>query len=298
MLKIVYSKLSKSWFNFLANGIFNTLKIKCDNNSNVLIVTQLYPPDLTMYLLAAKSFSRFLPPYEFVIVDDKLSEQDRDILRAHFERIRFVPLNGINSDVCPKGGCWERLLTIAMQDSGYYIVQLDADTLTLSRPDEVLRCISENRSFTLGTSSGTETASLNKASQFANEHLSDHVQIQAERVLNRYPGNEKLRYVRGCAGFSGFAAGYLKKEMVEEFSSNMTQLVGENKWQEWGSEQVASNFLVANAQGAEILPISFYPFWAPSIDSKAAKLIHFVGTYRYHAGKYASLAKSVISQLK
>ncbi len=298
MLDAIYSRVKKKWFYLAAKGILDTRQVKCDPNSNLVVLSQLYPPDLIMYLLAAKSFTRYVKPYEFIIVDDALSQQDKDTLRTHFERIRFVPVTDVISAKCPKRGCWERLLTIAAQRGNYYIVQLDADTLTLSCPDEVLRCIAENRSFTLGTSSGKEITSMQQASLFARQHLSEHVQIQAEVALGQYPDNEKLRYVRGCAGFAGFAAGYLNKDMIEEFSSNMVKLLGEKKWQDWGSEQVTSNFLVANAPGAMILPVSAYPFWAPGVNVETAKLMHFVGTHRYYAGRYAQLARSVISELK
>lgn len=298
MLNAIYSRLKKKWFHLAARGICNTRQIKCDPNSNVLILSQLYPPDLIMYLLAAKSFSRFLSPREFVIIDDKLSQKDRDLLCKHFEQIRFVSITEVSSTSCPKGGTWERLLSIAELSADHYVIQLDADTLTLSNPVEVLQCVCENRSFTLGTSSGKEITTLSRASQFASQHLSEHVQIQSELAMDKYPGSEALSYVRGCSGFAGFAAGYLKTSMVEDFSSNMISLLGAKKWAEWGSEQVTSNFLVANAPGAVILPVANYPFWAPGIDSGDAKLLHFVGTHRYHAGKYANLARSVIAELQ
>lgn len=298
MLNSIYSRVKKKWFHFSAKGILNTGQIKCDPNSNVLILSQLYPPDLIMYLLAAKSFSRFLRPREFVIIDDKLSQKDRGLLLAHFERIRFVPITDISSTNCPRGGTWERLLSIAKLSAEHYVIQLDADTLTLSSPDEVLQCVNENRSFTLGTSSGKEITTLCHASAFASQHTSEHVQIQAELALKQYPQSEELSYVRGCSGFAGFAVGYLNTSKVEAFSSNMISLLGAKKWAEWGSEQVTSNFLVANAPGAMILPVESYPFWAPGIDSGSAKLMHFVGTHRYHAGKYAHLARSVIAELQ
>lgn len=297
MLDSIRSRIRRKWFRFATRGIFGTKQVTCNANSNVVILSQLYPPDLTMYLLAAKSFSRFLQPREFVVIDDNLSKQDKEVLQKHFERIRFVPISDVKSQYCPQGGTWERLLSIAALNSGDYVIQLDADTLTLSSPDEVLQCVANNRSFTLGTSSGKEVISLPQASQFAMRHISDHVQIQAELALGNYPDDIGLCYVRGCSGFAGFAAGYLTRRMVEEFSSNMTKLLGAEKWGEWGSEQVSSNFLVANSPGALILPVNAYPFWAPGVDAGRAKLIHFVGTHRYYAGKYAALARSIIDQL-
>lgn len=292
------TRLKKKWFNFRTRNIFHTKKVLCDPTSNVLILSQLHAPDLNMYMLAAKSFARFIKPLEFVIVDDGLTSSDRQILSNHFERIRFVPTTKVESSACPKGGCWERLLSIAKLSADHYVIQLDADTLTLSAPDEVERCIAENRSFTLGTSTGQEITTLAKASEFARQHPSEHVQIQAEIAIEHYPENEGLHYVRGCAGFAGFSRGLLSVKKVEAFSTNMSSLIGKEKWSGWGSEQVASNYLIANAPDPLVLPLRGYPFWAPRVDTSQCKFIHFVGTYRFYQGKYRRLAESIIKHLR
>jgi hypothetical protein len=292
------ARFSKKWFNFTTRNIFRTEMVQCDPTSNVVILSQLYSPDLNMYMLAAKSFARFIKPLEFVIVDDGLLPSDKQILSKHFKQIRFVPTNRVKSSACPKGGCWERLLSIAELSAAHYVIQLDADTLTLSVPDEVKQCIAENRSFTLGTSTGQEITTLRKASEFARQHPGEHVQIQAEIAMENYPGNERLHYVRGCAGFAGFSRGLLSVTKVEEFSTNMSSLIGKEKWSGWGSEQVTSNYLIANAPNPLVLPLKGYTFWAPSVDASQCKLIHFVGTYRFYHGEYMNLARSIIKELK
>jgi len=292
------ARLSKKWFNFTTRNIYRTDTVQCDPASNVVILSQLHSPDLSMYMLAAKSFARFIKPLEFVIVDDGLSPSDKHILSNHFERIRFVPTTKVKSNVCPTGGCWERLLSIAELNAEHYVIQLDADTLTLSTPNEVKQCIDENRSFTLGTSTGREITTFRKASEFARQHPSEHVQIQAEIAMANYPQNDGMHYVRGCAGFAGFSRGLLSVSKVEEFSSKMSSLIGPKKWSGWGSEQVASNYLIANAPTPLVLPLEGYPFWAPGIDAGQCKFIHFVGTYRFYQRKYMSLARSIIKELR
>jgi hypothetical protein len=298
MFSLQRAKLAKRWFNYTTQNVFRTTMVRCDPTSNVVILSQIYAPDLSMYMLAAKSFARFIKPLEFVIVDDGLSASDRQILSNHFERIRFLPTKEVQLGTCPNGGCWERLISIAELNAEHYVIQLDADTLTLSVPNEVAQCIAENRSFTLGTSSGQEITTFKKASEFARQHPSEHVQIQAEIAMDHYPGNEGLHYVRGCAGFAGFSRGLLSVTKVEEFSTTMSGLIGREKWREWGSEQVTSNYLIANAPNPLILPLKSYPFWAPGVDSQQTKLIHFVGTYRFYQGKYMSLARSIIKELE
>lgn len=297
MIDRLKKRFGRAWFNLVAGGIFNTPPVKCNPDSNILIVSQLYHPDMTMYLLAVKSFARFVTPRGFVVVDDGLLEEDKRILSEHLSAIRFVPSQDVHVGVCPAGGCWERILTLSEENQLHYVIQLDSDTLTISEPTEVLQCLERDRTFTLGTNTGRQAIGLSEASKFARGKASDHVQNHAERALENYPGHENLKYVRGCAGFTGFSKGELSREKIEEFSSQMEKLVGKEKWREWGSEQVTSNFIAANAADVLVLPVERYPFWAPEIDISQAALVHFFGTYRFSGGMYLRQAKRIIKQL-
>jgi hypothetical protein len=230
-------------------------------------------------------------------VDDGLLPEDRSILSEHFDPIRFVPSKEVQLGVCPSGGCWERLLTLSQENSGHYVIQLDADTLTLNEPVEVLQCLAQNRSFTLGTSTGRQVVGFGEASHFANKSAGNHVQLHAERALASFPGHEYLRYVRGCAGFTGFAKGQLLPEKIQEFSAQMGKLVGKEKWREWGSEQVTSNYMAANAQDSLVLPVERYPFWRPDVNISKAVFMHFVGNFRFIGGMYARQALRVIRHI-
>lgn len=297
MLNRIKRKFDRAWFNLRCAGIYKTPPVKCDSTSNVLVVSQLHHPDLTMYMLAAKSFARYIKPRGFVIVDDGLRAKDKRILSDHFECIQFIPRSSMGLATCPQGGCWERLLTLAHENTSHYVIQLDSDTLTLSEPKEVLESIAQDRSFTLGTSSGTHFVTLGEASKYALENFDSHVQNHAERALREYPGMSQLKYVRGCAGFTGFATGKLSLPEIEKFSLQMQQQVGKQKWHEWGSEQVASNFMVANTDNAIVLPVDRYPFWQPCLDINRAVLIHFFGTFRFIGGMYVRQGLRLIKQL-
>lgn len=296
MLYKIKRKFDRAWFNLRCAGIYKTPPVRCDASSNVVIVSQLHHPDLTMYMLAAKSFARYVKPQGFVIVDDGLTPEDKRILSTHFQCIQFLPRSSVGSDICPTGGCWERFLTLANQNQSHYVIQLDSDTLTLSEPTEVLGSIAAGRSFTLGTSSGTHFVNLSEATRYANSDLHPHVQNHAERALGLYPDSAQFKYVRGCAGFTGFAPGKLSAASIEKFSLQMQTLVGQQKWHEWGSEQVASNFMVANIDDSIVLPIDRYPFWEPGIDISRAVLIHFFGTFRFIGGMYIRQSLRIIQQ--
>jgi hypothetical protein len=297
VLSRIQRRVDKLWFNWRCNGIYKTPPVQCDPDGKVLVVSQLHHPDMTMYMLAAKSFARYLRPREFVIVDDGLRAADRDTLRAHFSRIRFVRSAEIDTGSCPSRGCWERLLTLSHENASHYAIQLDSDTLTLGEPSEVQECVAQDRTFTLGTLSGTHVVGLDEASAYAHSPPSEHVQNHAERALGRYPGKEALKYVRGCAGFAGFAKGHLGLKAIEDFSENMQALVGREKWGEWGSEQVTSNFIAANAPDCLVLPVERYPFWKSGMDLSRAVLVHFFGTFRFTEGMYARQARQIVKEL-
>lgn len=297
MLERIKRKLDRAWFNFRCAGIYKTSPVKCDPLSKVLVVSQLHHPDLTMYMLAAKSFARQIRPNGFVIVDDGLLDGDKRTLMKHFESIRFISSKDMRSGICPAGGCWERLLSLSNENRDHYVIQLDSDTVTLGAPTEVSQCIDAGRSFTLGTSSGTHCVGLTEASRHAHAHTCNHVQNHAERALGEYPGKDHLKYVRGCAGFTGFAKGQLNMSDIEGFSSQMERLVGKEKWSEWGSEQVASNFMAANAPDSIVLPVDRYPFWMPGVDINQAVFVHFFGTFRFAGGMYIQQGLRLIKNL-
>lgn len=283
----IKKRAGKAWLDLRCRGIYDSAPVVCDPASPVVIVSQLYHPDMTMYLLAAKSFARHVRPQGFVLVDDGLTAEDRHVLTQHLGTVQFVARRSVATDGLPEGGCWERLLTLAAQNQTHYAVQLDADTLTLAPPTEVVDCIAHGRSYTLGTSSGRVAVPLQQASRYAQARRDDHVQSLAECALEELDDSGQLLYVRGCAGFTGFAPGYLDIERIRAFSQRMEALIGRDKWHRWGSEQVTSNFFAANAPDSLVLPVDRYPFWGPDVDIERAAFAHFFGTFRFSGGMYA-----------
>ena len=297
MITGIRKKFDRAWFDYRCSAIFNTPPVQCDPNSAFLIVSQLHHPDMIMYMLAMKSFARFVKPRGFVIVDDGLYPDDKRILSKHFTEMRFVPSKDVQLGACPAGGCWERLHTLSQENGAQYVIQLDSDTLTLNEPTEVLQCLAENRAFTLGTSTGRHVVGFEEASRFAHETPHKHIQNHAERMLEKFPGHANLKYVRGCAGFAGFPIGQLPADKIEAFSVEMSKLVGREKWCEWGSEQVTSNYMAANAPNALVLPVERYPFWRPDMGIEKAVFVHFFGTFRFNAGMYQRQSAQVIQSL-
>jgi len=143
---------------------------------------------------------------------------------------------------------------------------------------------------------GREITTAEAIAHQMKSYESEHVQVVAEQNLEKLEGSGHLKYVRGSAGFAGFAAGSFSREEIEHISENMERLIGK-RWKEWGSEQVMSNLMVANSEEATILPYPRYCNFMPQTRHEECCFLHFVGTYRFKKGIYARKVTSIVSKL-
>jgi hypothetical protein len=129
-------------------------------------------------------------------------------------------------------------------------------------------------------------------------NLAGMVQAVCERSFDQLPESSSLKYVRGNAGFTGFAKGSIDRERISWFSDLMRRIAKE-KWDEWGSEQVTSNLLIANSTDPYVLPFPKYlSYWAhPDVPYETASFIHFIGPHRFSNGFYVESARKVIANL-
>jgi len=250
-----------------------------------------------MYLVAVKTLSLRCPIRNVVVVEDgTLADEDRQVLRRHIPGCELVGLSTPDTGRCPKGGTWERLALISKLARTQYVIQLDSDNIVCGKIPEVVAAYLGNRSFTLGTDSGRHIVSAAEASAEACRTDSQHVQILAERLLDKIDRAGTTRYVRGCSGFAGFARGFCFWELAESLSEKMGAYMG-SKWNEWGSEQVGSNFVIANSPGSVVLPYPRYASFHPRLDWRKSDLLHFMGTYRFRRGIYRRAAAEAIRRL-
>jgi hypothetical protein len=289
-------------FRIRTRDVFKTSPLRCESDTGVIFVSQVCHRDIAMYLIAIKSLAKFIPPKKVFVLDDlSLNNDDKATLHAHIHRLDIVPVNEIRSDACPRGGTWERLLFISALVDTSYVIQVDSDTLTRRQPKVVERHIRQNSSFALGEWPGQSISTVQKSVELVRHRTkngTEHVQFVAEANLDKLHNYDRLRYVRGCSGFAGFGHRSFSRESVEKFSEQMASIVGREKWNEWGSEQVTSNFIVANSDKGQVLPFPEYCFHAPGTDMESATFVHFIGSYRFHGGHYARLAGQVISELQ
>ena len=281
----------------MTGEIRNRTKIITDPDSSFSVATLLCDSDVNMYLLSVTSFCRFIKPQRIIVVSDRLSQESRDALKKCIPEIVIVSAEDYREPGLPIGGCWERFTYIIRNVGSQYMVQLDADLLTLRRPEEVIDAIKQNVSFSLTTKLGFEKMTFVNASYLVWERTSKHIQNEAEKVLKECKNAESRLYIRACAGFAGYAKASFNIDTVKEFSSEIESKLGHDKWSEWGSEQVTSNYIIANSKGSIILPYEYYPFYEPGIDENTVKLFHFIGTHRFKRGRYLALARQLINSL-
>jgi hypothetical protein len=260
------------------------------------ILSMVSHVDVVMYLIAIKSLYHRLGRGKILIVDDgSLTDADRQQLREHLGDPTIVALDTLDTGRCPRGGTWERLcLILTLCAGGDYVIQLDSDTLAQAPLDEVAACVEANRAFTLGTRMGSAFCTLREATERVAGLDGDHVQMVAERAFATLPDADRRRYVRGSSGFAGFARGGFWRGDLEEFSVQMSERLGD-KWTQWGSEQVASNYVVANSPAAQVLPYPKYACFDLRMDPRASAFLHFIGTHRFDRGVYATLANQVMA---
>ena len=291
---------SRAWFDFNSRAVLNAPPIHC-NDDQLTLVSMVCHGEVLMYLLAAKSFCRRLGsnPKVVILNDGSFNESDHATIYSHVPEAKIIPISDVAPADTPKGSCWERLLLISDLVKLSYVVQLDSDTLTMNSIPEVKGCITANRSFALlGDGSYPEIESMADACVRSKTNTSPMVQAVCERSFDQLPEGASLRYVRGNAGFTGFARGSFDRKKVECFSDLMRR-IAKDTWDEWGSEQVTSNLIVANTEGSCPLPFpKFLSYWAhPDVPYEDASFIHFIGPHRFSNGFYLKSAKKILEHV-
>lgn len=287
---------NRARFNHLTAGIMSTPPIALVD-APWSIISMVSNHDVQMYLLAVKSLYRLMGRGKIIaIIDRDMPIESRRTLEHHIPGIRFCILEDIDTGPCQRGGTWERVLYLLDHSRNEYAIQLDSDTLTFGNDiDEIVRCAENNIAFTLGEPC-TPIQKMPALVANARASDSDHMIIAAERAFDRYPGAAALNYVRASSGFVGLARGGIERKKIEEFHTNMEVLLG-SRWTEWGSEQCASNFAVANSPDAVVLPHPKYACFGPGVKPETSSFLHFIGTWRYLDDCFAHLARGVIANL-
>jgi hypothetical protein len=288
-----------------ARGILETRPLPRTSEGPILL-SMIGHRCVLPYLVAIKSFRWRLGMGRVVIINDgSLTAEDKALLTAHCGRPQILSRTAVRPAPAPNGGSWERLISIADLRRTGPVIQIDSDTLTLGPIPEVADAVAHGRAFTLAGGPESQLWSLPEAAAYARRIIAQtsgegrpHIQLLTEAVLDQLalPAATDLRYVRGCAGFAGFPQSNAGRAPIHAYSCAAEALL-ELRWHEWGSEQTASNFLIANEKDPLILPRDRYAsYWKQDVSNLA--FVHFLGTYRYHAGVYARLMRRIVAELK
>lgn len=286
-------------FHQAIQGIYATSPL-IQGSDPFVVLSMVQHKDIAAYLVAIKSFALHLRPEKIVIICDKsITPDDEALLNQHIPHAVLHKIAVFLHPRLPNGGtCWERLHALTTYAAKEYVVQLDADTVTLGALPEVEAAIKNRQGFVLNgylpgdddDEPATEIVPIEQASRYAHRWSPLHVQALAEQQLN-LAGLSGSHYVRGCAGFTGFPPDPALCEKLVEFSTKMEQLLG-SRWREWGTEQVASNYLVANAADAQLLPQPKYS--APGNTLDGHDFLHFIGPCRFVNRNYEIAVKRAI----
>ena len=277
-----------------ARGVLATPPI-VPTDDRVVIFSMIGTRVLLPYLVAVKSLRARLGIGRIAILDDgSLTAADKAVLAHHLGDPEIRSIHDVAVGRCPHGGTWERLLTLLDLRADDYVIQLDSDTVTVSEVPEVLAAIRANHSFTLLGDPESDGVGVLPLPAFAAHRYPDgvppgrqHIQTAIESRFAGYPDAERHSYVRGCSGFTGFARGGRSgRAEAEAFSQAGAALVGQERWTEWGTEQVASSFLLSNEPGMTPLPYRRYLNYWNERPNPDARFLHFVGTHRYSTAEY------------
>jgi hypothetical protein len=296
LLRRITSKIEAWRHHRAVSAILDTPPTQEDGRGAV-VFSQVCARDFLTYLLAAKSFAHHTGLSRFAVLDDgSLTTEHHDLLRHHLRGIRIMHISEVRSDTTPAGGTWERLLKAVELGSDTYVIQLDSDTLTLMPLGEVLDCVRHGTAFTLTAEVDARVVPFSRAIEKAKGIDSLHIQIVAESRLDCLSTSFATKYIRGCSGFTGLPPGE-RLPMVEHISGRMGGIL-DQRWSEWGTEQVTMNLLTANSPDLVVLAPPIYETYLGKPLGSQAKFVHFMGSYRYCGKTYRQHALRAIEALQ
>lgn len=297
MLYRFRTNLQRKLHNRAIAGVLDTPPIR-PTEDRLVFMSMVCHADVLMYLVAVKSVFAQIGKGRIVFVNDgSLTDDDLKTLRYHLADPQIIHIDDVPNPRAPAGGTWERLLTCIDLSKDDYVMQVDSDIVANGPIPEVVDAIRANAPFTIGTIDGQRVVSFAESAALVAHRSPEHIQIASELLFTDLPGHETLRYIRGCAAFTGFAKGGIGRDFVEDFSQQMQARLGQ-RWTEWGTEQVTSNVAVANSPNARVLPIDRYKNYWPPMDVDSAAVMHFLGTNRFSGGHYTRLSRAFIDRAR
>lgn len=252
-----------------------------------ILLSMVQKRDVAPYLVALKSFAHFVNPARVVVVcDPSIDQDDRAVFKRHVPHIELRDAHEFTHQDIPRGGTWERLFAISGYAEENYVIQLDADTVTVHPIPEVRDAVLANAGFVISEMADAPARTLQATHENAKQWMgesSPHIQALAEFNMVDAGLPDTARYIRGCSGFTGFPRGAGMRDTMTDYSRRMTSKLGEG-WKRWGTEQVTSNYLISNMPGTRPLP--FPKYGTPDDATADTAFYHFIGSMRFNNNRY------------
>lgn len=262
-----------------------------------LVLSMVHQRDVLSYLVAIKSFASHANPARIVIVcDASIGPDDRILFRQQIPHVELRDAAEFVTPGIPTGGCWERLHALCQYAKEHYVVQLDADTVTIHTPADVIAAVTENSGFVLGEEPGQTLLTLAQTTAFSRKKHpgNQHIQCILEAAISGAGLPAHALYVRGCAGFTGFPQSSAMVASLFHFAEAIHASLGK-RWADWGTEQAASNYLVANAAGTRVLPFPAYA--TPDVMDDRSVFVHFIGSLRFTSDRYREVTVNAVRRI-
>lgn len=297
-------------FRRCTRGIHGTPPTPCRPDAACEVHTMLSRHDLSLYLLAAKSFLRFHPDVAVVIHDDgSLDRAALDTVQRHVPGCRIV--HAAEADRRAEQAllpypflarwrnvdcCWRRLIDTELGSRTDKRIIMDSDVLTLRPLEEVMAWINEEeKPFLMGQPSA-------KPFVFTEQTVPNttHVQNKFRAHLAKIASALDLPadFEDGTtAGFYGCGPDHLALPMVERLLKTTVEL--KLPMHQWGADQCTVIYLLS-ATGVLRLSSERYFNFCPEVKDRlsTAAFVHFYGTNRFYDKRYPQLASRVVSELR
>ena len=301
-VKKLITLFNKMQFELAARNITSTPPIQYELDKNVKIVTMLKHSDINMYLIAIKSFMWHFGYGSVEVIDDgTLTQEDTKLLQHHVPNISIYKADKIETLNCPAYISWKRLFRIADLATESYVIQLDADTISLAPLIDIHDKVQANEGFLIGNDLWKQPVDVNFLHNIVKRWNHHHPQPKAEEIFKDIDFfKDGTKYLRGCAGFAGYPKHFATFNEIAYLSQQIEGRIG-SLWHNWGSEQVESMCLISKTKNASVLPwpkYQNYMYPQTNESTKISSFVHFIGSTRYSDRKYSQLVREFLIKNK
>lgn len=289
-------KLEAGRHNEAVLGILDTPPIRPKRDGLVLFST-VGSAAVLPFLVAVKSLWAQLGRGRVVILDDgTLTAADRTILAQHCGDPQLLRLEDVPRGTFPHQGGWPALLAALDHRAGEYWLQLDCATVAVGPVWELERAIASNRSCAMLASPDSPAEPLELAAFARTCSLDLHdAQGRSESRLAQVAPGMGWKYLRGCGGLTGFAAGNGGRDLAGAFFARLLDVIDADDIS--AADAITGNFLIANEGAPVCLPPDRYPNYTGADWGADTALVHFGPAHRYDRGAFMQASRAVISRL-